>query len=937
MTIRTSGCARLVAAIIGVVATLPAFATSTLVVSQFRVRGPTGGNDEFIELHNAGASAVSIGGYKLRGSSNAGAIGDRATLPAGASIGPGCYYLLTNSAGYGGSVVGDATYSTGISDDGGLALTKADNTIIDAVGLSAGSAFKEGTPLTSLGSTNADKGYERKPGGAAGNGTDTDDNSADFLLADPTHPRNSASACVTGGGPTSPSGSGSANPASVAPGGSTLLTVTVTPGTNPASTGLAVNADLSAIGGSSTQTLVDAGGNVFTFTANVGAGISAGTKSLPVTITDAQSRSGSTTIALTVTAAPLTIMQIQGDGAASPRVGETVTTAGNIVTAVGPKGFFMQDPVGGVPNTSSGLYVYTASAPTVHVGDAVTVTGKVAEFSGSTELTGPVVSVTSSGNALPAAYVFDDNPPSSDPTAGPCQGSVVPATDGYQASNFACLDGMLVTIREGVVTGPTYASGADAVRPGTPSGLYATIASQPRPFRGPGALFPGLGGTIPVWGGEPEVIQIYYPGLAFNPAGYVMNAGARFSATGVIQGYQASGATFPIYELFPSSMSLLDAGPAYPQPIRESATGTLTIGTQNMLHFFNATADSPGVDDCINTAAGSKDVCPTADQYSRRLRKMSLQVRDVLKAPVVLAVQEVENYATLGDLADQIRADSGGAVDYRRYTLPGNDVGGINIGLLVRAGVTVQSVTQLYKDTQTTACSGTPPCLLNDRPPVLLQATYNGYPFAVLAIYNRSLINIGTPGRDYIGRKRTEQAVQVASIVQAWQSGGTIPGYAQQDASGLITPGPLTLQGDANVPLVVLGDFNAYEFTDGYADVTGLIMGTADPTQNWYWDTLGTYVPPSPTLVDSGTREEAANRYSYTYSGIAQAIDHILLSRVAARDFIGISHAHGNADVTGASGIVLDDSTAAGSSDHDGQVLTLVIDRIFADGYEQRP
>lgn len=936
MVIRTCGRARLVAAVIGLVATLPAFATSTLVVSQFRVRGPAGGNDEFIELHNAGPSAVAIGGYKLRGSSNTGTIGDRATIPAGASIGPGCYYLLTNSAGYSGNVIGEATYSTGIADEGGLALTRADNTVIDAVGLSAGSAFKEGTPLTSLGTANADKGYERKPGGAAGNGIDTDDNSADFLLADPTHPRNSASPCVSGGGPTSPSATGSANPASVAPGASTLLTVTVTPGTNPPSTGLAVRADLSSIGGSSTQTLVDGGGNVFTFTANVGAGISAGTKSLPVTITDAQSRSGSTTIALTVTAAPLTIMQIQGDGAASPRVGETVTTTGNIVTAVGPKGFFMQHPVGGVPNTSSGLYVYTVSAPSVQVGDAVTVTGKVAEFSGSTELTSPVVSVTSSGNALPAAYVFDDNPPSSDPTAGPCQGSVVPATDGYQARNFACLDGMLVTIREGVVTGPTYASGADAVHAGTPSGFYSTIASQPRPFRAPGALFPGLGGTIPVWGGEPGLIQVYYPGLAFNPAGYVLNAGARFSATGVIQGYQASGATFPIYELFPSSMSVIDAGPSYPQPVKDSAQGTLTIGTQNMLHFFNATADSPGIDDCVTSAPGSKDVCPTPDQYSRRLAKMSRQIREVLKAPIVLAVQEVENYATLGDLANQVRADSGGSVDYKRYTLPGNDVGGITIGLLVRAGVSVQSVTQLYKDTQTTACSGTPPCLLNDRPPVLLQATWNGYKFAVLAIYNRSLTNLGTPGRDYIGRKRTEQAVQVAGIVQAWQSGGTIPGYAQQDESGLITPGPLTLQGDANVPLVVLGDFNAYEFSDGYVDVTGMIMGTADPSQNWYWDTLGTYVPPTPALVDSGVHEDAANRYSYTYSGIAQAIDHILMSRVAARDFIGISHAHGNADVSGSSAALLDDTTAARSSDHDGQVLTLVIDRIFANGYEQQ-
>ena len=57
------------------------------------------------------------------------------------------------------------------------------------------------------------------------------------------------------------------------PGGSTLLTVAVTPGSGPASTGLAVSADLTAIGGSAAQPFVDdatngdvtAGDNVFSY------------------------------------------------------------------------------------------------------------------------------------------------------------------------------------------------------------------------------------------------------------------------------------------------------------------------------------------------------------------------------------------------------------------------------------------------------------------------------------------------------------------------------------------------------------------------------------------------------------------------------------------------------------------------------------------------
>ena len=50
---------------------------------------------------------------------------------------------------------------------------------------------------------------------------------------------------------------GTATPSSVPTGASVLFTVTVTPGTDPASTEINVSADLSSIGGSATQTLFD--------------------------------------------------------------------------------------------------------------------------------------------------------------------------------------------------------------------------------------------------------------------------------------------------------------------------------------------------------------------------------------------------------------------------------------------------------------------------------------------------------------------------------------------------------------------------------------------------------------------------------------------------------------------------------------------------------
>ncbi|HXQ72117.1 MAG TPA: lamin tail domain-containing protein, partial [Pyrinomonadaceae bacterium] len=127
---------------------------------------------------------------------------------------------------------------------------------------------------------------------------------------------------------TNPSGTGNANPTSVLPGEASTLTVAVTPGTNPASTGLTVTADLSAIGGSASQQFFDdglsggdtiTGDKVFTYTAVVASLTSPGAKSLPFSISDAQSRTGSGSISLTVQQPPppvdhLVISQLYGGG-----------------------------------------------------------------------------------------------------------------------------------------------------------------------------------------------------------------------------------------------------------------------------------------------------------------------------------------------------------------------------------------------------------------------------------------------------------------------------------------------------------------------------------------------------------------------------------------------------------------------------------------------
>jgi Ca2+-binding RTX toxin-like protein len=170
----------------------------------------------------------------------------------------------------------------------------------------------------------------------------------------------------------------------------------------------------------------------------------------------------------------LTIMQIQGLGHTSAYVGQNVTTTG-IVTQVGPNGYYVQDPHGdGNDGTSDAVYVFTHVAPAVAVGDAVQVTGTVAEFSADpgagltvTEIDAPTTIVLGSGNALPAAVIIGEDgrlPPTSviddDHLA-----SYDPAHDGIDF--YESLEGMLVTIENPLVIqstdgfGETYVVASD--------------------------------------------------------------------------------------------------------------------------------------------------------------------------------------------------------------------------------------------------------------------------------------------------------------------------------------------------------------------------------------------------------------------------------------------------------------------------------------------
>ena len=273
-------------------------------------------------------------------------------LPAG-SIAPGHYYLIQAAAGSASPAplpTPDATIPTAQSFNlsataGKVALVNSTTAltgscplpnaaILDFIGFGATATCSETAVAPAPSNTTADV--------RATPPTDTNNNSVDFSTAAP-NPRNSS----VGGSTGALSATGLANPASVIAGQTTVLTVTVTPATSPASTGIAVTSDLSLIGGSTTQAFTDNGNNTFSFTATVTTTATA-SLSLPVTVTDQQGGSASTTITLAVAqpAPNVAIHDIQGvksttAATVSPYVGQKVTTTG-IVTAVLSNGFFIQ-------------------------------------------------------------------------------------------------------------------------------------------------------------------------------------------------------------------------------------------------------------------------------------------------------------------------------------------------------------------------------------------------------------------------------------------------------------------------------------------------------------------------------------------------------------------------------------------------------------------
>jgi hypothetical protein len=291
--------------------------SSGIVISQVYGGGGNSGStykNDFIELFNRGASPVDVTGWSVQYTSAAATAAWQVTPLASFTIQPGQYYLVQEAQGAGGTTNLPAPDATGtiamsataanvalVGSTTALAIgCPAAGSVIDRVAYGSG-VCPETTAVGTLSNTTA---ALRNTNGC----TESDNNSTDFSIGAPT-PRNSASAtnsCSAGG---ALSANGAANPSGPLPGDTTVLTVTVTPATAPPSTGITVSGDLTSIGGSANQTFYDdgshgdvsAGNNVFSFQTQVSPNTATGSKSIPITVADAQLRTASTNISLSVT------------------------------------------------------------------------------------------------------------------------------------------------------------------------------------------------------------------------------------------------------------------------------------------------------------------------------------------------------------------------------------------------------------------------------------------------------------------------------------------------------------------------------------------------------------------------------------------------------------------------------------------------------------
>ncbi|QAY71724.1 ExeM/NucH family extracellular endonuclease [Xylanimonas protaetiae] len=548
-----------------------------------------------------------------------------------------------------------------------------------------------------------------------------------------------------------------------------------------------------------------------------------------------------------------TIAQIQGTGASSPLVGQTVTTSG-VVTAAYPAGGFngyvIQTPgTGGALDlathtASDAIYVFSSSTVgSVRIGQTVQVTGAVSEFSGLTE-----ISVTSAANLR----VLADAAPVAPATVA------WPATDAQRES----LESMLVAPQGDFTVSNAYTANqysevglaagdkplvqwTDAARPGTPE---ADAIKADNAARG---VVLDDGSSINFLSGANSSLTPPYVSLS-EP----LRVGAAVTFTGpVIVDYRNN-----LWKLQPTQQAV--AGGAKPVTFENTRTaapeavgGDLKVATFNVLNYFTTTGDSfPGctyyadrqgnpvaVNDCgARGPRGAWDATSLKRQQDKIVAAINAVDADVV------GLMEIENSVVLGKPKDSALATLTAALN----TAAGSDVWAFvpssaelptdlsQMDVITTALIYKKASVERVGDSRALGDQSAPGQAFDDaRTPVGQEfaPVGGGEPFFVAVNHLKSKGSAGGhPGDadtgDGQGASNGSRVLQ-ATALRDWIGTVTTPGEA----------------------VALVGDFNSYTQED-----------------------------PLEVLYQAGYTDAAAHlsqgQYSYSFSGLSGSLDHVLLN-----------------------------------------------------------
>ncbi len=554
------------------------------------------------------------------------------------------------------------------------------------------------------------------------------------------------------------------------------------------------------------------------------------------------------------------IFDVQGKSHRSPYTGLKVTVPG-IITAIQDDGIFLQDPLGdNDPDTSDAIHVSLQSTDKLVVGEQVIVTGIVRELkSGSnrrqqlslTDLRSAIVSADATffadnsiipvvigggGRVIPGRIIDNDS-------SGSVTDSLVanydPEEDGIDF--YESLEAMLVSISSARVVGPVNYQGEYWVTPEPVAGHSGTN------YRG------GLTIAETTTGIDynPERIQ-----LDDELTGKIrkkVNVGSGISEVEGVLGYSSGN-----YELLLTKNPIVtNKFLPYEKTRLEPLTSALTVATYNVKNL------DP------NDADGDQDV------WRGQFRMIALQIVRSLKSPDVIALQEVQDNdgsvesrttsarETLMLLVDEIKARGGPAYAFENIN-PVNNADGGQPGGNIRVAwlynpqrVSLINPDRGGKQEEARVFAGSEGLEMNVNPgrvsPQDDAFRHSRKPLAILFGFqgNRVLMV-----NSHFSSKR--ESSPLFGDLQPPVNGGERKRLMQSGVVKDFVTSALSV--DENAAVVVLGDFNEFNFMPALQQLQGTV------TRN---DRILT------NLLELLPAEE---RYTYVRHGNSQAIDHIFVS-----------------------------------------------------------